>query len=95
MIDSDHKVETIVKPNIPNFDYVFPVEGIYIGTDKNGGIYCSNSIEFDKFQYISLFKREKFHIIYKKGLLIVYSSPANVILLKLKLNVDPNKSEIL
>lgn len=65
LIDSDKKSEVIIKPEIPNFDYVFPLEGAYIATDRKGGLYSSTTPEFTKFQYIPLFLNERFHLIYR------------------------------
>ena len=50
----DHSINEI-QPQIPNFDFVFPIEGIYLAADKKGSLYYSNSIEFEKKTQLPLF----------------------------------------
>ena len=45
VIDENRGVN-VYKPKIPDFSYVFPVDSIYLGADKNGGVYISSSLEF-------------------------------------------------
>lgn len=41
-----------------------------------------------------MFENEKFSLLYRKGVLIAYTSPANVFILKFKLNNDQAKPEL-
>lgn len=60
------------------------MEGIYIATDTVGGLHYSASIDFEKSSFLPMFVNQKFNLAYRKGLLIAYTSPSNVMLLRAK-----------
>jgi hypothetical protein len=78
--DGNTIVDTFVVP-VADFDYIFPLYGMYFAASRTGVLYWSSSIKFERYKELALFTTP-FSLICKSGCLIAYSSFCDVIALR-------------
>ena len=52
---------------------MYPLYGLYFIVSNNGVLYWSNSLRFENYSKLSLFRKQSFHLVCRNGFLLAHA----------------------